>query len=216
MTEEAGAQRTAAALAGHQGRRGGGLGRVLGTLALLVLIALCAVAFLAAVGVDPARVAGGWELGERLLGEIRARSALDRTLIAAGALLLAVAGVALLVRSLAPGPSAPRAASRHVLVADDQGFVLVETRSIAIVATTAALRIGGVVNAKVDVQGTGGSPVRLRVELQVHPGADIKRVGTQVRHDAREAVERMVGIDVSEVAVSVRVLEPDELSRVLS
>ncbi len=106
-------------------------------------------------------------------------------------------------------------ASVHMLVADEQGFVVIDSRGIATVATQAALSTQNVVDAQVHVQGNGNSAVRLRANVGVHSGANIKQAGTETRERVRDAVEELVGIDVNDVRVNVHVLKPDDLARLL-
>ena len=104
---------------------------------------------------------------------------------------------------------------RHVLVSDELGFVFVDTQGVEAVACAAALRAPGVVEADVEAHGAGGSPVRLAAFVGVHPGASIEVAGRSARTLVRQAVEELVGLRVSDVVVSVHVLSPEDLGRVL-
>jgi hypothetical protein len=104
-------------------------------------------------------------------------------------------------------------ANHHVLVSDEQGLVLVDTQGVEAVACAAALRAPGVVEADVRARGTGGTQVRLVAVVGVHPGASINEAGRAARSLMRKAVEELVGLRVSDAAVSVRVLDPEALGR---
>lgn len=195
-----------------------GLNLVLAVFFLLVAV-VASIVLLVAVGVlGPGQFTiAGWTVAEQLLSRLDAGGPLARLIWAVGALLIGVLAVWALWGRLSGGPSArPDTRSRYLLVADEEGFVLVETESVAIVAKQAAYRIKGVVEAHVRVLAAGGSAVRVGVELVCHPGADVKNAGSSAKDGVREAVERLVGLDVQDVMVNVRVAEPDELAGILS
>ncbi len=124
-----------------------------------------------------------------------------------------VIALALLLKVLRP---ASRPSDLHMLVADEQGFVVVDSQGIMTVAGQAAASSYGVVNSKVEIRGNGPSPIRLRAEVGVFPGADLKRAGSEARQNIRTAVERLVGLPVRDVVVAVRVVHPNELAEMMS
>lgn len=131
-------------------------------------------------------------------------------IVAAVAAVVAVVALVALVRSSGHGAGT---SGRHVLVADDQGYVLVENKGIESVACAAALRAPGVVEAEIEVLGESGSPIRLTAVVGVYPGAQIEDAGRAARKLVRRAVETLVGLEVSDVVVSVHVLDPEEFGR---
>ena len=92
---------------------------------------------------------------------------------------------------------------------------MVDSRGIATDRRTGAASAHGVIEAQVQVRGSGTSPVQLRADVGVYPGADVKRAGSETRQTVRDAVDRLVGLKVSDVTVAVHVLETDELTRLL-
>lgn len=219
MADGASVSTSQPARAGGSGGSSGRLGVNLVLAILFLLVALVAsIVLLVAVGVvEPGQLAiGGWTAGEELLSRIGG-APLVRMLWAVGALVIGVLAVWALWGRLSSGGGGRRAdsQSRYLLVADEEGFVLVETQSVAIVAKQAAYQVKGVVEADVRVIAAGGAAVRVGVELVVHPGADVKNAGAAVKDGVRDAVERLVGLDVQDVMVNVRVAEPDELAGIL-
>ena len=55
----------------------------------------------------------------------------------------------------------------------------------------------------------------MRMVASVIAGADLQEVGARARSAASEAVERLVGIDVGDVSVQVRVVPPDRYTRIV-
>jgi uncharacterized alkaline shock family protein YloU len=166
--------------------------------------------------VEPGQVAvEGFDVLNRGLRKLDETSGVARLAFAGGSVAVSfISALLLMTRLSGGGGKAGGPPSRYVLVADDQGFVLVETSSIAVIAKQTAMQAPGVVDADVQVLGTGQS-VRLRVDLAVHPGADVKRAGSEARDSVHDAVERLVGVEVRDVTVDLRVLDADELARVL-
>jgi len=187
--------------------------RTLGWLVILAIAAACASVFLVAVRlVEPAQIAGGWRAGEDALSLAQGSDGAQALGIAAGALLVGLVAIALL---LAPASPRARSSSLHLLASDDRGFVVVDSQGIARVAELAAVSAQGVLDASVRVQGSGMSPIRMKVDVGVMPGANIKQAGEDVREAVRDAVERLVGIDVRDVNAAVHVMEPEEFGRLL-
>ncbi len=106
-------------------------------------------------------------------------------------------------------------ADLHILDADDRGIVVVDSRGISTIAAQAAMSAHGVVDVQVSTKGTGTTPVRLRVDAAVYPGANVKRAGSEVREAVREAVETLVGIGVRDVSVKAHVIETDALASLI-
>jgi hypothetical protein len=189
------------------------LARLLGALFLLGLAAGCALVFLATFDL----VDGSRFIPEPLAGWIASEAGgagLSRLGVAAGSLLLGLLCLAGLLRSFSSGGSRG-AGSLHVLLSDDRGLVLVETRGVSAVATAAVLRVQGVVDAQVGVSGRGVAPVRLRVRAWARPGFDLRKVGEEARRRATEAVETLVGLEVQDTIVKMEVLSIDQLIRMV-
>jgi hypothetical protein len=157
---------------------------------------------------DPAQV-DPWGVGTSLFGFAETAEGAHRMLLLAGAAVAGPIVVSWLLGQLRPGDSS----TRHVLLADEEGFVLVDSQGIESVASGAALRAPGVVEVDVQAYGAGSSPVAIQALVGIHPGASVEAAGRAVRDNTRAAVEQLVGIRVSDVTVDVRVLEPDELGR---
>jgi hypothetical protein len=179
---------------------------------LLLSVALAgAVVFLVATGLVAAeQILADAGLRASLLGFAETGTRAERAGAAAVSALLGLGSLAVLFRRVGPeraagGPSATHA--QHILVADDAGMVMVSTAGIASVAETAALRAHGVVDADVRVRGRGSAPVRIHVVAYVYRGADLRRAGTEARESIKRAVEKLVGIEVTDVNVELVVSE---------
>ena len=98
---------------------------------------------------------------------------------------------------------------------DERGLVFVDRKGIATVAATVALRVSGVVDVEVDVEGAGSSPVRLHLRCWVHAGAPLSEIGAQVRDKVSQAIPELVGLEVQDVLVELIVVPLEELSRVI-
>ena len=193
--------------------RGHGVGRLFVVIALAGVLLLAAGVFLAAVGLvdaEPWLPADG-DLLESL-GLAKAPPALGRALVA----LVAVAAGLLSIWLMGfRGGMAPAQESTYVLASDEKGLVTVELAGIQTIASAAVLRTPGVVEAQLTVQSRGGGPVRMRMVASVIAGADLQEVGARARSAASEAVERLVGIDVGDVSVQLRVVPPDRYTRIV-
>lgn len=196
------------------GESSGGAERVLLGLLLVALAILAAMVFLAALGV--LRLADTLPFGrelERVLLFQMLPAGVGRPLAAVVSGAVGLLSVLVLLRRLTGGSSRPEA--RHVLVADERGFVMVEKRGIATVASSALKRIPGIIDANVQVIGGGAAPVRLAIRVWIHAGAKLAEVGDEARKKATEAVENLVGLDVHDVLVRVEVVPLEELDRLI-
>lgn len=181
--------------------------------AFLFFLAASAVVCMTALGIVTfVTLLGNRPLAELLDALMQAPAPGVRMVVAALAVAAGGLSLALLIRLFKPS----RTATRHVLIADELGFVLVDSRGVETVASAAALRAPGVVDVDVYARGAGSSPVRLAAVVGVHPGASIQEAGRAVRSLAKNAVENLIGLRVSDVIVDVQVLNADELSRALS
>jgi hypothetical protein len=191
----------------------GGGARLVAGLVLLVVAAAAAVVFLAALdAIDT----DGWHLFgisfSDLLRLDQDPFSVGRLGLAAGALVLGVAALVALFAGVAGGRGAHHL---HVLVADERGMVVMDTRGICTVASAAILRTPGVVDTRVRVLGQGATPVRLLITARISAAANQRQVADEARLKAIDAVERLVGVEVKEARVRVDVVPLEELGRML-
>lgn len=193
--------------------RGTGRGDAFVVGLLLVLLAIAAAAvFLSALGVVQAeRMVPDEVLRERLLGWLVEGPAWVRAATASVALGVGLLALWGLSRRISASPSGTP--NVHVLMADELGVVVVAREGVEGVARQAVGGAAGVVEADVRVRSRGADAVGLVVHAVVLPGADLQRAGAQARDRAREAVERLVGLRVHEVAVQLEVIAPEDLER---
>lgn len=197
------------------GNRPDSLGlRLVVSLVFLALAVIATVTFLIALGaLSPDQVSGRWDFGYQILLLIDGLSWQTQALTAVGGALSALLFSAVTVRQWIPRGRSP---SFHMLDADERGFVVVESRGVAVVAEQAAMSTVGVIGAAAEIKGGGTTPVRVRVHLEVYPGANIKKAGTQVREAVARAMEELIGLEVQNITVSARVIETDAMVRVLA
>jgi uncharacterized alkaline shock family protein YloU len=196
---------------------GGGwvLERLVTALLLLLVAGASAFVLLAALGLVDTTVSTpfGFTLAEYLRFDDDP-DGLMRISVGAGALLVGLLAVGLLIRRLSGGGGSKPSQS-HVLVADEQGLVRVDTRGICTVANTAAARTQGVMDAQVQVVSREGEPLRLRMSVWVSAAAEVGQTGDEARKRAAEAVERLVGLEVNQVVVDVQVVPLNQVGRML-
>jgi uncharacterized alkaline shock family protein YloU len=163
--------------------------------------------------IDLRLLLGGWSYTvEPSLALLEGLSWTSRLGIAGGCAIIGLLAITVMLRQLkAPG----QRARLHILESGERGFVVVDSRSISTIAAQAAMSAHGVIEVHVSVRGNGTSPVRLKVEAGVYPGANVKRCGAEMLEAVRETVESMVGIDVADVAVKAHVVETDAMTRIL-
>lgn len=183
-----------------------------GILLLIVAVAAATV-FLVTLDLVPvATVTAVFQPIGDVLGTIPTADLLDRALVAGVAAVVGVAALALLARSPA---GVTQAAGRHVLQADEQGLVVIGSESVETIAVQAAVMTPGVLEATVKARGRPTGPVRLRVLVEVLPGADVKRIGAKVQQAVRSSVEDLVGLAVRDANVEVHVMDPEDFAGVL-
>jgi uncharacterized alkaline shock family protein YloU len=188
---------------------------VVGLLLLLVGVAGAAV-LLTALGVfDPALVLGryGPAVKEAVLLP-RLPMGLGRVVAGVAGALVGLGAVMMLARRIVPSSLQP-STEHHILSTDDKGLVLVDKRGICTIAGEAIRRVPGVVDVNVRVLGGGVSAVRLIAQTWVHAGVELTRAGDEAREQAREAVEKLVGLEVLDVVVRLHVVPLEDLDRVV-
>ncbi len=203
----------------HAARESGAraLDRLLGGVLLLLLSAGAAFVFLAALGLlDTARAAPfGFDLGQ-LLGFDRDPQGFIRLGAGSAALLVGLTATVAFVRRLAGEPVArPAAAGMHVLRADERGIVRVDSAGICAVANAAALRTPGVVDARAEVLNPEGAQLRLGLGVWVSAAAEVGQTGEAVRQNVVEAVQRLVGLEVAQAVVNLKVVPLSQVGRML-
>lgn len=181
---------------------------------LLAVAAFAAFIFLAAVGLVDTEINTpfGVTLGEYLRFDQQPRS-LIRLAVGAGSLFIGLMAVVLLMRRGSSGRDAP--SGQHILIADAQGMVRVNNQGICAVASAAAARIPGVLEVKVTVVSQDVDPLRLRMTVWVSAAADVSRTGDEARNKATDAVERLVGLEVNQVATDMEVVPLQKMGRML-
>jgi len=197
-------------------RRGsGGVGKLVGGAVLLLVAAVAAALFLVALGlVEGSQVLRDPGLTAAALGWLEDGGLGTRLLTAGVSLVVGLASLWLLLGRLSG--DGRRSPSHHVLIADEQGVVLVARDGVAGVARNAAESAPGVIEADVRITSRGPSAVGLSIRVSVLPGADVKRAGAGARDRAADAVERLVGLEVHDTAVHVEVIEPEDVDRMVS
>ncbi len=184
------------------------------TLLVVGLAAAGALLFLAGLGaIAPQGVLGDGSWGQRgaeILADMSLQTRVATTAVAGVASILTLT---LLARSWRPSQPAT---ALHMLDVDDRGVVVVDSRGIAVIARQAALSAHGVVDAEVSVRGSGTDPISVQVEIDVYPGSNIKRAGTEVRAMVAKSIDELVGLTVQDVMVRAQVIESNALSRVLA
>jgi hypothetical protein len=184
-----------------------------GIFGLAVAVASACVLVVALGVVEPAQISLGVVSIEGWLTNLAEATFTTRLAFGAGAPVVGL--LALVVTTRAFGGRKRGDLAVHILDSDDRGFVVVDSRGIAIVAEEAAHTAPGVVAAHVGVEPRGAKRVKLHVEIDVYPGANVKEAGNEARDRARKAVEELVGVDVGAITASTHVLEPEEMARVL-
>ncbi|HJL17992.1 MAG TPA: hypothetical protein RMH99_20165 [Sandaracinaceae bacterium LLY-WYZ-13_1] len=194
------------------------LDRLVSSIALLALAGVAALTFLLALGVlSPAQLGGGWEPATRLFAAPSSLAGWPRLAVLGGSLVVGLGALALMVgRPGGSGSSSfgglPRA-GHHVVTSDDLGFVVVDTEGVRAIVERAVLGSRGVVECIADVRGTGSSPVRVILKVGVRPGTSVQDAADLAREAARDAVERLLGLEIRDVSARVSVLDADELGR---
>ncbi len=189
------------------------LARFIFAIVALAAAAACAAVFLAAIGLFDLSGATNIAIGGSSFSlDLNALTWLERGSVAGVAVVVGLLFLVLMFRSFAPKR---RENGIHLLQSDERGFVLLDSRGIATIAEHAAMAVPGVVDVHVRVRGSGTSPVRLRVEMGIVPGAAVKQSGIDAQGAVRDAVERLAGIDVKDVTIRAHVLEPEALTRIL-
>jgi len=176
-------------------------------LGVSLVVALGAgLAFAIAVGLVSASAFGLDEVDRWLAGDVawlRAGS------IAGAAFLVGVAAIAV-------GARRERHRNRrHVVASGERGMVVVDSRSVATMAAAAARSCDGVIGLDAGVRGAGDEPVEVVIYASVIPGTDLEATGRQVQDAVRRAVEKLAGLRVRNIHISIEVAATDDLDRLL-
>ena len=192
--------------------------RLDGLVVGLLLVAIAVVAaglFLITMGlVEPKALIPDASLRQFTLGWLNGSAPWVRLAVAGGSLVSGVLALGAVLSRLRPDGTPPtrRGGDVHVLTSDDRGVVFVARRGIEGVARAGAASAPGVADVDAQVRTRGPHAVALRLHVLALPGVDLKRAGELAQERAADAVQRLVGLEVKDVAVRIEVLPPEELS----
>jgi uncharacterized alkaline shock family protein YloU len=177
----------------------GALALVAGIIALLLVVQV----------VHPADVSLGGVLHDFWQGiaNLSGGSAVAAVIIS---ILLALAGLALIVVELLP---APREAPVYVVRKDSLGTVTVARKSVRQVVQYEAAQIAGVRDVRPEVRN-GPDGIHIIARTSLAPDAVAPAVGEQLQMSIKEAVQRHIGLPVAEVQIHTHVQEVDSTRRV--
>jgi uncharacterized alkaline shock family protein YloU len=125
-------------------------------------------------------------------------------------ILVALAGVALIVVELLPGP---REAPTYVVRKDGLGTVTVARKSVRQVVQYEAAQIAGVREVRPDVRN-GADGIHIIAHASLAPDTTAPEIGEQLQVNNKEAVQRHLGLPVAEVQVHTQVEALDTTRRV--
>ena len=179
---------------------------VLGALALVAgVIALLLVTQV----IHPADVSPGGVLKDFWQGiaNLSDGSAIPAVIIS---ILLALAGLVLIVIELLPGP---REAPTYVVRKDGLGTVTVARKSVRQVVQYEAAQINGVREVHPEVSN-GADGLHIVAHASLAPDAEAPAVGEQLQVTIKEAVQRHLGLPVADVQIHTQVQALDTRRRV--
>jgi hypothetical protein len=127
-----------------------------------------------------------------------------------GAILLAVAGLALIVIELLPPP---REEQTYVVRKDGLGTVTVARKSVRQVVLYEAAQIDGVREVRPEVSN-GSDGLHIVAHASLAPDTEAPTVGEQLQANIKEAVQRHLGLPVAEVQIHTQVEALDTRRRV--
>lgn len=125
-------------------------------------------------------------------------------------ILLALAGLALIVVELLPGP---REAPTYVVRKDGLGTVTVARKSVRQVVQYEAAQIPGVREVRPEVRN-GADGIHITAHATLAPDSVAPAIGEQLQVSIKEAVQRHIGLPVAEVQVHTQVQPLDTTRRV--
>jgi uncharacterized alkaline shock family protein YloU len=177
----------------------GALALVAGVIALLLLIPV----------IHPVDVSPGGFLQDfwRGIANLSGGSAIIAVIVS---ILVALAGLALIVVELLPGR---REEPTYVVRKDGLGTVTVARKSVRRVAQYEAARIPGVREVRPEVRN-GADGIRIVAHASLAPDTVASEVGEQLQSNIKEAVQRHLGLPVAEVQVHTQVETLDTTRRV--
>jgi uncharacterized alkaline shock family protein YloU len=177
----------------------GAIALIGGLLALLLVLQV----------IHPADVSPGGLLHDFWQG-IAGLSGGAATTAAIVATLLALGGIALIVIELLPGPREERT---YVVRKDGLGTVTVARKSVRQVVQYEAAQIAGVREVHSDIRN-GADGIHIITHASLAPDAMAPTVGEQLQASIKEAVQRHIGLPVTEVQVHTQVASLDTQRRV--
>lgn len=188
---------------------------IVGLILLAITAAAAIVVLTAAKLAKPSELFWNGAVVERWLhfGHLSSEAAfMARMGVAAAAAVVGLIALRLLYRRIVP-PATQRVGGSHVLVSDDKGIVEVEERGICTVAAEAALRVNGVLEVEVETIGMGSGAINLNITVWMHAAAEMRDISDGIRHQAVSAVETLIGLEVNDARVSIKVVPLDEMNR---
>jgi len=177
----------------------GALALVAGVIALLLLIPV----------IHPVDVSPGGLLQDfwRGIATLSGASAIIAVVVS---ILVALAGLALIVVELLPGP---REAPTYVVRKDGLGTVTVARKSVRQVVQYEAAQIAGVREVRPEVRN-GADGIHIIAHASLAPDTVAPEIGEQLQVNIKEAVQRHLGLPVAEVQVHTQVEALDTTRRV--
>jgi uncharacterized alkaline shock family protein YloU len=178
-------------------------------LGALALVAGVIVLLIVTQVVHPTDVSPGGFLGDFWQGfaHLSGVSAITAVIIS---ILVALAGLALLIVELLPPP---REAPTYVVRKDGLGTVTVARKSVRQVAQYEATQIAGVREVRSEVRN-GADGIHIIAHASLAPDTVAPAVGEQLQVNIKEAVQRHLGLPVAEVQVHTQVEALDTTRRV--
>jgi uncharacterized alkaline shock family protein YloU len=177
----------------------GALAVVAGVIALLLLLPV----------IHPADVSPGGFLKDFWQGIANLAGATATTAVI-GAILLALAGLAVIIIELLPPP---REEQTYVVRKDGLGTVTVARKSVRQVVLYEAAQIDGVREVRPEVSN-GADGIHIIAHASLAPDVVAPTVGEQVQVNIKEAVQRHLGLPVAEVQIHTQVEALDTRRRV--
>jgi uncharacterized alkaline shock family protein YloU len=127
-----------------------------------------------------------------------------------GAILLALAGLAVIVIELLPPP---REEQTYVVRKDGLGTVTVARKSVRQVVLYEAAQIDGVREVRPEVSN-GADGIHIIAHASLAPDTEAPTVGEQLQVNIKDAVQRHLGLPVAEVQIHTQVEALDTRRRV--
>ncbi len=154
--------------------------------------------------ITPAQVSPGGVLRDQwaFFAGLQGDSATTAAIVCA---VIAVVGLVFLVLELLPGKREP---AGYLVKRDDLGQVTVARKSISDLVRHEAATVDGVREVQPEVQGTSRG-LRILARASLFPEVDAAAVGQTLQERIQQAVQRHVGLPVTEVQVATQIATLD-------